>query len=817
LRYLRLFITGLIFIYLLYKFIPFYYIVTGKKTREYINREMIENSVISLSYVINDDGWLVFPFEFRGNLLRIVSNANLPMNINLKRDEDWWYSIRYQVIGDDGDVLIDRTHALHSKVTFYRDKRWGEFTSSFYTEPNIIPADSREFRVNISRLKEPHAIRFKLLRKDKDIKDISVRVYIRYEPRKEMPGYMWRRFSKRKKERLAMGNVYPPQLLTDFEKKQLLKRQWRPLGPLGAEGKDFISRKLYVLKEVEAEEVDIYIPPIGLFIEEGHHVTVAVPEGGGRLRLEFYNNSEEQPHALRLSWYGREIDQYIEKTIPWKERERTSIESFFDTGLIDLYSEEPVGMKVFLINKTGEIEITPDPLYVRAYISSLNKPVTFRISHHEKDPTPFKVTLRLLLRRGYKPDTTADYRIYGNDGRVIYSGRLPLNPTPSLYDTISGHEPEIEVSEPMEYFFYLPYEAKRISFSSDTEMLVLGYTRPDDMIRSINVPEDYLPSTPLEDKEPSWYAIRPEEYWSLIYEARSVIIIINRRPPERREELITGRYGWEDYTPEGRYQASYVLTDEIKGMRPERQSPNYYIPLKSGIDHIIDVSEIAGLDKTPLRLIYLLNKGNGVMLRVYIDDLPVLSKRLYAMVGEIRLTSVKSGNHRIRIESSDAGRFYINNIHYKEGPILFKRFTSRVEREGLSFIYAKDTPFEDILSARFYASSENSHRSIIDVDIQARRVAGFRPFNSWTFLRRQFSIRPDYTARLPLLYGREGYLQPGQLLFIKIGDDLPQGQYRIVFKPASGTGYISLHRITPGEYEEFRFYNERASSYEDIY
>jgi hypothetical protein len=818
LRYIKLFIAGLVIIYLLYRFLPLYYfIVTGKKIRAYVNREMIEESTISLSYVITEDGWLVFPFEFRGRLLRVVTNANLPRRIDLKGDRDWWYTLRYQITGGDGEVLIDRTHHLRSKVTFYRNERWGEFTSSFYTEPDLIPADSREFRINISSLGDADAIRFKLIKKDRDIRDVCIRVYIRYEPKKEVPGYMWRRFSEKKKERMAMGNVYPPQLLTEFEKKQLLQRQWRPLGPLGAEGRDFISRKLYVLKEVEAEEVDVYIPPIGVFIKEGHHVTVPVPEGGGRIRMEFHNNSTEQPHDLRLSWYGRGIDQYIERTIRWRSREETTMESFFDTGLIDIYSEDPVGMKVFLINDKGVTDITPEPIYIRTFITSHDRPVTFRISHHNKTPTPFKLTLRVLLRKGIVPDTHVRYEILNEDNRVIHTGSLPLNPIPSGYDVLSGNYPDVEVSEPQEYYFYLPSEARRMVLSSTTEVLVAGYTRPEGMAKTTRVPEDYLPSTPIEEKEPSWYALRPERYWSLIYDARSMIIIINRRPPQRREELIQGRYAWEDYTPVGDYQAYYVLTDEIKVVRPERLSPDYYFPLEPGAEHNITVREIKGLEMIPLRLLYIFREEGEAGLRVYIDGLPALDRTLYGRTGEVRLPPVKGGEHRIRIETTRAGGFYINNIYHQGGPVLFKRLTNRLKREGLRFIYTKDKPIEDILSVRFYAPSGSDQRSIIDVSIEAIRQAGFRPFNKWTFLRRRFSIRPDNSGSLSVLHARSIRLQPGQLFFIPIGDDLPQGQYTIEFRPVSGTGYISLHRVTPGEYEEFRFYNERALHYEDIY
>jgi len=818
LRYIKLFIAGLIIIYLLYRFLPFYYFIMGKRVKGYVSKEMIEGSVISLSYVIPEDGWLVFPFEFRGRLLRIVTNANLPRRINPKRDRDWWYALRYQIVDGDGGVLIDRTHYLHSRVTFYKNEQWGEFTSSFYTDPEILPADSREFRINISRLRNADAIRFRLVEKDRDIRDVCIRVYIRYEPKKEVPGYMWRRFSEKKKERMAMGNVYPPELLTDFEKKQLLQRQWRPLGPLGAEGRDFTSRKLYVLKEVEAEEVGIYIPPIGVFIKGGHHATVPVPEGGARLRIEFHNNSLKQPHDLRLTWYGRGIGQYIEKMISWRGRQETSIESFFDTGLIDIYSEDPVGMKVFIVRDGGVIDITPEPIYIRTFIPTKDRPVMFRISHHNKTPTPFKLTLRVLLNKGVTPETHVRYEIQDEDKRVIHTGHLPLNPIPSGYDILSGDYPDTEVSEPQDYYFYLPYQARRVVISSNTgEVLVAGYTRPGGMVKTTRVPEDYLPSTPIEEKEPSWYALRPERYWSLIYEARSMILITNRRPPQRREELAEGIYAWEDYTPLGEYQAYYVLTDEIKGVRPGRSSPDYYFPLRTGTVQDITVRQIRGLGMIPMKLIYILTEGRDARLKVYIDGLPVLDKGLYGRTGEVRLSPVKGGRHRIRIESTTKGDFYINNILYQGGPVLFKRLTNRLGKDGLRFIYTKDNPAQDILSVRFYAPAGNNQRSIIDVNIRAKRPAGFKPFNKWTFLKRRFSIRPDHSRSFPVLHAQHINLQPGQLFFIPIGDDLPQGRYRIEFRPVSGTGYISLHRVMPGEYEELRFYNERALHYEDIY
>ncbi|GAB4540770.1 MAG: hypothetical protein Fur0020_10100 [Thermodesulfovibrionia bacterium] len=807
-RYLKLFIVGLILLYLLYKLLALYPTLIGRGGG-YFYREMIAESETSISYVLNTEKWLTFPFEIRGGIIRILTNANLPRNINLK-DGEWGYAIRYQITGKGGDILMDKTYNLRSKVTFYKDDRWGEYTSSFYTDTGIIPADSRGFRLNISNLEDARAIRFILVKKDSDIRDVSMRLYIRYEPER-IAGYMWRRLSDKKKERMAMGNVYPPELLTDHEKIELLKNQWRPLGPLGAEGKEFEIRKLYVLKEVEGEEVGLYIPPLGIPIKNGHHATIPVPEGG-RLRIEFYNDSDTIPHDIRLFWYGKEIGEFFEKRVRWNEPRRTSIESHFDTGLIDIYVEEEISFRAFLI-KDKEEEITQKPLYMRTYIISKDKPITFRIAHHGNSPTPFKASLRLILGEGIRLNSYVTYELLGEGDNVIYRGRLTLNPMPSLYDTLTGED--LEVSDPAEYYFYLPVDVRFIRFYSDTDVMVSGYTRPDDMVRTVNVPQDYLLSTPLEEKEPSWFAIRPEGHWSLIYERRSPILLINIRPPERREELIEGIYEWEDYIPEGDYEGHYILTEEIKDVKPNRESPYYYFPLRSDAENTISIREIKGLNTLSPTLIYVLKDSKEAHINVYVDDRQVLNTRVYNSVGEIRLLPIRIGTHRIRIESSSKGEFYINNIKYEGGKVIFKRFTSAIKDRGLSFIYNKESP-DETLSVRFYAPRGSNKPSIIDVNIEAKRMPGLIPSNEWTFLKRRFVINADDSSSIPILYTQDGYLQTGQLFFIPIGEDMPEGVYRITFKPVSGRGYISLHRVTPGEYERMMFYNERALNYEDI-
>ncbi len=51
--------------------------------------------------------------------------------------------------------------------------------------------------------------------------------------------------------KLAAGNVYHHEFLSDDEKINLLRTEFRPLGPQGVADEDYTLRKLYILKEVE--------------------------------------------------------------------------------------------------------------------------------------------------------------------------------------------------------------------------------------------------------------------------------------------------------------------------------------------------------------------------------------------------------------------------------------------------------------------------------------------------------------------------------------------------------------------------------------
>jgi hypothetical protein len=56
----------------------------------------------------------------------------------------------------------------------------------------------------------------------------------------------WQRMSGADRRRLAAGNIYPPQLLSEAEKRNLLRWRWRPVGPRGVEGEDYEVKRLYV-------------------------------------------------------------------------------------------------------------------------------------------------------------------------------------------------------------------------------------------------------------------------------------------------------------------------------------------------------------------------------------------------------------------------------------------------------------------------------------------------------------------------------------------------------------------------------------------
>lgn len=810
-RYIiRAIIITLVAGFLVFKFgIPLFHALTSK---DRLYQKRMDRAIVSISYLLDDKKWTSFPIPLAGSQARVVTNANLPSSYDLKPAEEKRYAYQFQIIDADERVLSDRIYHHHSKMTTFRDEDGDIFTNSFYIDSGLTPFDSRSMRIDFSGMEKGKFIRFRLVSKDEPVSDVGLRLYIYFEHEKEQPGFLWRRLSDKQKMRLTKGNVYPHELLAEEEKRNLIQKTWIPLGPLGADGKDYQTMKLYVLQEAEGEAADFDLQPVGLYIKEGHLGIIPVPEEGGRIRLEFLNMSGRSPRDIHLRWYGRGIGMHLDYTASWKDG-KASFEEFFKGGMIEISPSDNITARAFLINGDEEIEITPAPLYIRSFIIRPGLPVDYKIHHTGDKPTPLRVAFRYQItkKKDGAPDNPgyADYQLLDKDGGTVRSGSIPLIESLSLYDWMAGNPADIDISDPHVSHFYIPRNIDSIRFSSGAELLVAAYTRPDSMTREVIVPEDYYAAA-QEDRQPGWFAVRPLNYKGLASGGRSLLIAAQPRSPEDNEDLAAGRYLWEDFHPEGGRPSRYILTTAEAAADTGRKNKEVYyslLPLNHNMP--VEFVRIAGLAKISPTLIYIRKSSGPVSMKFFLDNKLHYETRIAGSRGEIQLPPLKFGRHKIRLESPE-GEFYLNNIEGGER-IFLKRFVNRLDKKGLDFMYRKQTPLDELLSVRFYSPSNNKERNNILAIIDAGRTKLSEPLESWTFTTQRFSIKPDSREQPAVLNTYNDYLESGQLFFIRLGSDLPPGDYRVRFDLESGTGgYLSVSRVTPGLFEERIFYKERG-------
>lgn len=160
--------------------------------------------------------------------------------------ESWTYAFSIELLDEAGAVLETR-QAFARAGMFERDgQRIGAYW--FFRNRDDLPATGDEVRIGSER---PFAaIRLRATVADSEVLAISVRVSERRPLLAMAADSAFARFSPADRRRLALANAFPPELLTAEERRNIAINQWKPVGPVGIEGRDYRMDVLY--EEVES-------------------------------------------------------------------------------------------------------------------------------------------------------------------------------------------------------------------------------------------------------------------------------------------------------------------------------------------------------------------------------------------------------------------------------------------------------------------------------------------------------------------------------------------------------------------------------------
>ncbi len=149
------------------------------------------------------------------------------------------------------------------------------------------------------------------------------------------------------------------------------------------------------------------------------------------------------------------------------------------------------------------------------------------------------------------------------------------------------------------------------------------------------------------------------------------------------------------------------------------------------------------------------------------------------------------------MSAQGGGRFYLNNISNRP-PLHLLRFAVAIGKQPLSFDYVKQSAGEEDLTMVYYPLFKTEQRARLRVKLGGRLGRSFGPDDAYTLGERVFSIRGTQGGALPLFHARQDAVRPGEAFFIKMGDDLKPGQYRVTARLEKGSpGYLLFYRIRP--------------------
>ena len=772
----------------------------------------IENALPSTGYVAVDDRWLEFKLTAQSGAVRVRSNGVVDAHAEYEPGTEWWYSFEYQFLDGQGRLLQAGVYHHRTRLTRFSDPKTGRVEArNFLLDPALDPTDGRSMLVDLRGMRSPAAVRIRPLDKAPELQSLIFRVYEEVSNPEERLGLLWQRLPESKKTRLAAASVYGLDLLREQEKQNLMRDEWGAVGPLGVEGEQYKTTRLYITRELEGEVIDDIQIPNGLYCTSEVRGVVPIPEGQWAVSLDIVNlgSAADAQTEVLVNWYGQDIAER------WQTRLSSATGTYdlakrLDGGLLEVVAPVPLVVRAWGSNVDERRELTPQALRLRAYVVDGSGSLSLAIDHLAGRSTPFRVDIRSRLQVGEETlDRVLDFEMLDAEGRRIRGGQLVAQLVSSNYDRLSDEEPGVHISEPVQYYFDLPPQVAAVRFASAQELLLTTYTRPPDLVRRVRVPEDYLDTSDDLDRQPAWFLLQPTDEERLRREFRSVLLTVQPRPPDTDPRLLAGDYDWTLFQPVGSWRARQLLVprrDELPVR--DRSLEAVYRELGTGAPLQVSFRQTPGRSEVNPRLLYLRDRSSPLNIQVRLGAKVHSMVQIAGRQGELELPAVQPGSERLVIDAKEPVRWFVDQAE-AEAPAYLRRLVMELAGDGLTFDYQKESAEAEVLSGELYLPSQGRGR--LRVTISGVQPGAPGPSTEWTFRERLYDIAAQSAEQVTVLNSTMPPLAGGQRFFLPIGADLPPGRYRIRFALEEATdAYLTFYRVTAGQTALRRFFRESA-------
>jgi hypothetical protein len=783
--------------------------------------EGLDLALPSEVYFLETNRWLEFSIPKDTPIGRLISNASISPTEKVLTGIQWPYAIEYELRDSQRRLISEGVYHLKGEQLVFVDKHSGKPVEvNIYLDRRFNPLSGRHWILNLRdpSLTNADTLRLRLNASHPDLLNVAVRVYFKTEVPEHKLGYMWSRLSDDEKRDLAKGNVYSFEGLTPQEKLRLIQYRWSAAAPEGIPGRHFRSRTLYVRNDTDTMQVLRNWVPAGIAVDPDHWGVLPVTNVPGVCWLQMFDQTSGSAARMvsnTFLWHG-DLQQRIDTNqFSWSGTNQ-SILLTNRNGLLQIRSASPLYARAFQVESGITNEITPEPVHLLTFTASPTNSVLYDIEHVGKEPTLFRVDLRRFVPSPANTNTgLVHYALLDRQGGTFQAGDVTLTNLLSPYDWLVVTNYLTNITVPQSLCFVLPPAVKKCQLSSQRETLfVTAYSRPFDLVKKVQVPDDYSAGNSLTPGQPSWFTLQPADHVQRREAGQASVLRIQARLPEYDPLVLAGEYAWDSFLPETDASGQMLLLAPTPGepVRPDSLQFTYFPVLVGGAQRVCLLGQPWEPQVEPTLMVAFSN-GIPRPVTVTLDGQTIYSNWLEASVNCIRLGNLKVGEHDLGITSASPASAFLNYCESADPPAYLQRFCVTTSSNVLSFPYVKRQAEAEMLVLRAFSRPEASCSQRFEVHLKLKSAVerGVGPFSDLTFMEREAQITPGAVGQSCLVAATPAQLDDGQPLFFPMGPDLPPGQYEVeVSVVAPAPRWFSLSRTTPGLAEKLALTLQRS-------
>lgn len=758
-----------------------------------------ETGRATISYRLDTDRWTTFTFPEAVDALRILSHADVTPDSGTTVGDTFRYGIEIEILNASGEVLRSTERFFRTELVIYTDARDGaQVTARRYSDDPGLPLAVDRLVLKFADLPDATHARFRTFRMDPGLSGVNIRVYRPRPFTRDNTLALWERLALSEKKALSLGYVHGPEDITGPEREAILSNRWIPFGPIGIEGRDYVSRKLEIYDAPGVRTSGRVLSGAGgVFLEPGRVIGLRLPERVSDLRLltvpATFDSDAGEAHlrwpedvqiTVRMKPAG--ASEVVEKVVALDEDGAADLRGI-DAGVVTLSADYPVLLKAIARTPGGSFRDLAADLPGVRYQVAHETALAYSIVHLGDAPTPFRFDLRCICDPASRPNISV--RLLDDAGRFLLEEMVEFPPEISEYDRLSA-DPRVPVTEVASHFLSLSPEVARVEIRADRPVLVSAFARPVDVPRRYAIPEEYFAKEPDETDNRTWFPVLADG--SDTGAVPEFFVELPARLSDDEDTVAPEALAWEQFTPEGPWVAREALVPRRPGEVGASAMDQFYTRLLVNRSTRARIAGEAPGETPRLRLLLL---GEGVPsgeFRIAVDGSD-LWRRVTSVPARIELPALASGEREIAVYGPEDVEVLISNVA-DGGPGYLHRRLLRLAPGRAVFRVPKLTDGREVLSIGVFPSALSGGRGLLEARLAVPRPQN-RLLDDWTVERRLFDIRFDPGPEGGMLLPSGDALGAERTMFFVLGADLPPGFYELeVASEIEGEALLLLSR-----------------------